>query len=34
MQNGFPARELVKIERIVQDNRAALREAWFGYFGT
>jgi hypothetical protein len=30
---GFSARELRQIERIVQENRQRLVEAWNGYFG-
>ncbi len=30
---GFSARELRQIERIIQDNRQRLLEAWNEYFG-
>jgi len=31
---GFSAQELVRIERLIRENQAALLEAWRGYFGT
>ena len=31
---GFRPRELAELERIVQDNREAFREAWREYFGS
>ncbi len=31
---GFPPRELTQIERIIQENRLTLLEAWNDYFGT
>jgi hypothetical protein len=31
---GFSARELRKLQEVVQDNQAALLEAWNGYFGS
>ena len=30
---GFSARELGELRRLVRDHRAALLEAWHGYFG-
>jgi hypothetical protein len=30
---GFNARELRKVEAIVQENQQMLSEAWYGYFG-
>ncbi|CDM95633.1 MULTISPECIES: DUF4160 domain-containing protein [Limnospira] len=30
---GFSARELRKIQKIVQDNQEILLEAWYEYFG-
>jgi hypothetical protein len=31
---GFSARELRKLQEVVQDNQAALLEAWNGHFGS
>jgi len=31
---GFNARELTRIEALVQENQDALLEAWHAYFGT
>jgi len=31
---GFAAHELNRILRLVEDNQAALLEAWHGYFGS
>lgn len=30
---GFSAKELRKIQTIVKENKQALKEAWYGYFG-
>ncbi|NJR60303.1 MAG: DUF4160 domain-containing protein [Cyanobacteria bacterium CRU_2_1] len=30
---GFGARELRKLQSIVQENQQTLLEAWYGYFG-
>ena len=30
--HGYRSRELNEIERLVKDNKAALQEAWNGYF--
>ena len=31
---GYPARELNKLLRLVQENQKILLEAWHGYFGS
>ncbi|MEG3935446.1 MULTISPECIES: DUF4160 domain-containing protein [unclassified Microcoleus] len=30
---GFSAKELRKIQSVVQENKQTLLEAWYGYFG-
>jgi hypothetical protein len=31
---GFPAHELRRIRSIIDVNKTALKEGWYGYFGT
>ena len=31
---GFTARELLRIQRLIEQHREELLEAWYGFFGT